>query len=130
VYPPLIAGLILISVLVWHAPHGEAAGETTTRASQPFEVFVMIGDHPIWLGDAIRYTVYETVRVEARFLTPAGEIILIHRGGEQAPGQYTLPWDGTVEGAPMAGFYKFELYFGDEYAADLSVVVRPGPPAS
>jgi hypothetical protein len=130
VYLPLIAGLAFVGLFGWNTRPGEAAGTGAARASQPFDAYAMIGEYPIWLGDTIRYTVYETVRVEARFLTPGGEIILIYRRGEQAPGQYTLPWDGTVEGSPMVGYYTFELYFGDEYAADLLIVVKPGPPAS
>ena len=95
-----------------------------------FELYVMVGEIPVWMGNTIRYSVFETTLVEARFLTPAGEIIMILPEGERAPGQYTLPWDGTRDGSQFVGFYTFELYFGDEYAAKLSIVVNPNTAAS
>lgn len=96
----------------------------------PFEIYVTFGNAAAWMGNTISYTVYEPTVVEARLLSGSGEIILIFRQGEQQPGQYTLPWDGTYEGAPFAGLYTFELYFGDEYAAKLPIVVNPLPTSS
>jgi hypothetical protein len=79
--------------------------------------YLVNGRRPIWMGPVIRYTVYETTRVEARFISLTGELVQILELGEQAPGQYTLPWDGsTDEGALFEGKYQFELYFGDDYA--------------
>lgn len=71
------------------------------------------------MGPVIRYTVYERTTVEARFIGLTGELILVMPLGEQDPGQYTLPWDGTTDGglAIFEGKYQFELFFGDEYAA-------------
>ncbi len=103
-------------------------GAGDTAASRPpyaFDAFIYIGETPAWIGDRIHYTVYETAKVESRFLSATGEIMLLLPVGEQTPGQYTVPWDGTVDGAPMAGFYTFELYFGDEYAAKYSLIVSP-----
>lgn len=79
--------------------------------------YLVNGRRPIWMGPVIRYTVYEKTTVEARFISLTGELIEIMDLGEQAPGQYTLPWDGsTEEGALFEGKYQFELYFGDDYA--------------
>lgn len=89
------------------------------------DIYMRIGTHSIWFGSTIGYTVYQTTKVEARFLSVSGEIILVLQEGEKQPGQYTLPFDGTVNGGPMAGFYTFELYFGDDYAAKYRMVVIP-----
>jgi hypothetical protein len=82
------------------------------------------------MGDQIRYTLKDPAKVEARFLSIGGEIILLLPIGEQQPGQYTVPFDGTMHGAPFAGLYGFELYYGDEYAAKLILAIRPLPAAS
>lgn len=81
---------------------------------------------PIWMGPVIRYTVYEKTRVEARFTALSGEIVHVMRLGEQEPGQYTLPWDGTTADGMVTfeGKYHFELFFGDEYAADFWIMSR------
>jgi hypothetical protein len=89
------------------------------------DIYMMIGKRPIWFGSTISYTVYKPSKVEARFLSVSGEIILVLQEGEKQPGQYTLPFNGTVDGGPMAGFYTFELYFGDDYAAKYRMVVNP-----
>jgi hypothetical protein len=82
------------------------------------------------MGDQIRYTLAEPASVEARFLSISGEIILLLPIGQQEPGQYAVPFDGTKDGAPFAGLYLFELYFGDDYAAKLNIAVRPLTPES
>lgn len=96
-----------------------------TDVAPPYDLFIYVGEIPIWSADEIRYTVTQTTPVEARFMTPTGEIIVLLKLGVQTPGQYTLPWHGTAMGAPMVGSYNFELYFGDEYAAQLQVIVAP-----
>ena len=101
------------------------ADKWTVKPDGPFEIYFLIGDSP-----TISYTVYEPTVVEARLLSGSGEIILIFRQGEQQPGQYTLPWDGTYEGTPFAGFYTFELYFGDEYAAKYPMIINLLPTPS
>ena len=82
---------------------------------------------PIWMGPEIRYTVYEKTRVEARFYALTGEMIQVLLVGEQEPGQYTLPWDGTLDGglAQYEGKYKFELFFGDDYACEFWFTCKP-----
>ena len=118
----MVKYLLVVCVLLSSASLIDAAsggGKTV----YPYEVYFLIGDVPVWMGDTISYTVYEPTVVEARFLSASGEIILRYRQGEQAPGQYTLPWDGTYEGSPFVGLYKFELYFGDEYAAKYVMLV-------
>lgn len=125
---PTVAAIVVLACLGFPLSHAvsTANGNGAPRAQErPFELYFLVGEIPVWMGNTIRYTVYETTQVEARFLTPAGEIIMILPEGERAPGQYTLPWDGTVDGAQFAGFYTFELYFGDEYAAKSSIVVNP-----
>lgn len=122
-----VIGVISFGILAaWlmAAPPVIGAGDAGTRLGGPFEVYFLIGESPAWLGNTISYTVSEPTVVEARLLSGSGEIILIFRQGEQQPGQYTLPWDGTYEGSPFAGFYTFELYFGDEYAAKFPMVVN------
>jgi hypothetical protein len=81
--------------------------------------YLVNGRRPIWMGPVIRYTVYEKTRVEARISALTGELILVMPIGEQDPGVYTLPWDGTMEHGLVTfeGKYFFELFFGDEYAA-------------
>ena len=94
------------------------AGDTAATIESKVDISYLVnGRRPIWMGPVIRYTVYETTRVEARFISLTGELIEIMDLGEQTPGQYTLPWDGsTDEGALFEGKFQFELYFGDEYA--------------
>ena len=113
--------VLLSSVQSIHAEGGSA------KAGGPYEVYFLIDDLPVWMGDVLRYTVYEPTVVEARIVNISGEILLIYREGERLAGQYTLPWDGTVEGSPLVGLYTFELYFGDEYAAKYPMVVNPLP---
>ena len=114
-------GLVLIAA-------GRVAGEEGDGeydAPAPYEVFLVIGEIPVWIGNEIRYTVTETVPVEARIMTASGEIIVLLKLGEKDPGQYTLPWHGAAMGAPLAGSYTFELYYGDEYAAKFPMIVAP-----
>jgi uroporphyrinogen-III decarboxylase len=89
------------------------------------DIYMMIGKHSVWFGSTIGYTVYQPTKVEARFLSVSGEIVLVLKEGERQPGQYILPFDGTVNGGSMAGYYTFELYYGDDYAAKLRMVVIP-----
>ena len=117
----LVVCVLLCSVSVIDAKGGSG------KTAFPYEVYFLIDDLPVWMGDTISYTVYEPTVVEARFLSASGEIILIYREGEQGPGQYTLPWDGTSDGSLFGGLYKFELYFGDEYAAKYVMLVNPLP---
>lgn len=113
-----------MSVVALATIWGASVAITALKPGEAFESKVDIsylvnGRRPIWMGPVIRYTVYETTRVEARFISLTGELIEIIDLGEQTPGQYTLPWDGTTEqGAYFEGKYRFELYFGDEYAAN------------
>ena len=86
---------------------------------------MLIGNRPIWFGSRIGYTVYEPTRVEARIKSMTGEIIAVFQEGEKQAGQYALPFDGTYNGVPLAGYYTFELFFGDEYAAKYRMVALP-----
>jgi hypothetical protein len=88
--------------------------------------YLVNGRRPIWMGPVIRYSVYETTRVEARFLALGGEIITVIVQENQPPGQYTLPWDGrTPDGlATFDGKYRFELFFDDEYVADFWIIAK------
>lgn len=106
----------LAVIAAW--PASMTAGDTAATIESKVDVSYLVnGRRPIWMGPVIRYTVYETTRVEARFISLTGELIEIMDLGEQTPGQYTLPWDGsTDEGALFEGKFQFELYFGDEYA--------------
>lgn len=115
-----LAAIAIASGVIWSS----SAGITAVKPGETFESkvdinFLVNGRRPIWMGPVIRYTVYETTKVEARFVSLTGELIEIIDLGEQTPGQYTLPWDGsTEEGAIFEGKFRFELYFGDEYAAN------------
>lgn len=122
-----IVTFLLVLVVILASVSAIDAEDGNFKAGGPFEIYIMIGQTGAWMGNSISYTVYEPTVVEARFLSGSGEIILICRQGLQAPGQYTLPWDGAYEGSPFAGLYKFELYFGDEYAAQFPMIVRPMP---
>lgn len=106
----------LAVIAAW--PASMTAEEKDTAVESKVDLSYLVnGRRPIWMGPVIRYTVYETTRVEARFISLTGELIEIMDLGEQTPGQYTLPWDGsTEEGALFEGKYQFELYFGDDYA--------------
>jgi hypothetical protein len=115
-----MAAVAVVCAVIWSSP----IGTTAVKPGETFESKVDIsylvnGRRPIWMGPVIRYTVYGTTTVEARFISLTGELIQIINLGEQTPGQYTLPWDGsTEEGAIVEGKYRFELYFGDEDAAN------------
>jgi hypothetical protein len=89
--------------------------------------YLVNGRRPIWMGPVIRYTVYEKTTVEARISALTGELVLVMPLGEQEPGQYTLPWDGTTDGglATFDGKYFFELFFGDEYATKFWLIAKP-----
>ena len=117
--------MLCASVILIFAAPSRGDGDAATAPAFSIEIYFLIGEIPVWMGDKIGYTVYETTQVEARFLSAAGEIILIYREGERVPGQYVLPWDGTAEGSPFGGYYTFELYFGDEYAAAYTIIVNP-----
>ncbi len=106
---------------------GTAAKVQPQRPRPMVDLYMLIGENPIWFGSSLGYTVYQTSRVEARIMTAAGEIVLIFNQGDQQPGQYTLPFDGTRDGSPLAGYYTFELYFGDEYAAKYQMIANPLP---
>jgi len=88
--------------------------------------YLLDGRSPMWMGPVIRYTVYERMTVEARISALGGELVLVMRLGEQEPGQYTLPWDGTTDGGrtTFAGKYFFELFFGDEYATKFWFIAK------
>ncbi len=122
----LVIFLLVVVTVLTPVSATDAESGTATAAGQ-FDIYFMMGDAAAWMGSSISYTVYEPTVVEARLLSGSGEIILIYRQGLQAPGQYTLPWDGTYEGSPFAGIYTFELYFGDEYAAKFPMAVIPWP---
>lgn len=115
----LRAGIVFLTLAggaVW--PGTMAAEDRNTTVQSKVDLnYLVNGRRPIWMGPVIRYTVYETTRVEARFISLTGELVQILELGEQSPGQYTLPWDGeTDEGAMFEGKFQFELYFGDDYA--------------
>lgn len=116
------AAALMVPSLAGHCEDEGDAGASTVKVG---DVYFFIGDQAVWMGNRIRYTVYETTAVEARFLTPSGEIIILMPLGEQEPGQYTLPWHTHPVASAMAGFYTFELYFGDEYAVNTRIVVTP-----
>lgn len=123
----LIAVGLAAVALAW-LPAPGANADTEGEATPQFDagdVYLMIGDQPAWLGNRIRYTVYETCTVEARFITPGGEIVILLPLGQQEPGQYTLPWHTAPEAVAMAGLYGFELYFGDDYAVNSMIAVMP-----
>ena len=88
--------------------------------------YLVNGRRPIWMGPVIRYTVYEKTTVEARISGLTGELILVMPIGEQEPGQYTLPWDGTMDAGLVTfdGKYYFELFFGDEYGAKFWITAK------
>jgi len=88
--------------------------------------YLVNGRRPIWMGPVIRYTVYEKTTVEARISGLTGELILVMPIGEQEPGQYTLPWDGTMDDGLVTfdGKYYFELFFGDEYGAKFWITAK------
>ncbi|GAB4322558.1 MAG: hypothetical protein Kow0074_14200 [Candidatus Zixiibacteriota bacterium] len=119
-------GLVAGSLAWPPTPGARAAGdEGSVPEYDVGDVYFMIGEQPVWLGNRIRYTVYETCNVEARFITPSGEIIILLQLGEQEPGQYTLPWHTDPIAAAMAGLYTFELYFDDDYAVKTTIAVMP-----
>jgi hypothetical protein len=64
--------------------------------------------------------------VEARFTSLGGELILVLPLGEKGPGQYTIPWDGTMNNGStyFEGKFLFELFFGDEYATQFWFISR------
>jgi hypothetical protein len=96
--------------------------------SHKADMYFYVDEWPVWIDSSIRYTVYDSTRVEARVLNVSDEIVLDLKEGLKAPGVYTLPFDGTLHGSPLAGLYKFELYFGDDYAAKCNIVVMPLSP--
>ncbi|HUU45653.1 MAG TPA: hypothetical protein VM118_07955 [Acidobacteriota bacterium] len=106
------------------------SAEPAVEAPSQVELLAVFGRSTVWMGDRIRYTVYERTRVEARINGMAGDLLTLLRIGEQEPGQYTLPWDGTFHGAPFAGRYEFELFFDVEYAAHFWFLCRPKEPSS
>jgi hypothetical protein len=116
--------LLTIGILlpVGHAPAQSESGSGTIEV----ELFMLIGRSMVWMGNTVGYTVYETTRVEARINGITGETISIFRLGEQTPGRYLLPWDGTYHGqTAFAGRYDFELFFGEEYAVKFVFLARP-----
>lgn len=117
------------AVLILTAIGTTLSAEPAAESPSQVELYAVIGRTTVWMGDRIRYTVYERTRVEARINGMAGDLITLLRIGEQEPGQYTLPWDGTYHGAPFAGRYEFELFFGVEYAAHFWFLCRPQEPS-
>lgn len=117
--------LLILLVLIPSVPFTAFGSDDEVAMASPYYLVFFIGEIGIWMGDEIRYSVPETSVVEARMLTVSGEIIVLLQMGEQSPGQYTLPWHGLAHRAPMAGLYTFELYFGDEYAAQFQIAVVP-----
>lgn len=119
----IVAAVIIASA--WPATTvGEAPGNEIV--SKIDISYLVNGRRPIWMGPVIRYTVYEKTTVEARVISLTGELVLIMTLGEQDPGQYTLPWDGTTDDglATFEGKYQFELFFGDEYAATFWFIAK------
>ena len=112
-------------IAILAASQGGAVEPPSSKPRPSVDLYMFIGEWPVWFGSTIRYTVYQTTRVEARVIGVTGEIILVLQEGEKQPGQYTLPFDGTYGGSPLAGYYTFELYFGDEYAAKYQMVALP-----
>lgn len=114
---------LMVSAL-WAAPtQGEPYGHPIV--SKVDLSYLVNGRRPIWMGPVIRYTVYETTKVEARISGLTGELILVLNLGEQPPGVYTLPWDGTLEGgSAFDGKYHFELFFGDDYACQFWFIAK------
>lgn len=122
----LPAHVLIISVCLFAALIGFPSTVSHADFVYKFEIYMFFStEMAVWMGDQIRYTVTETTTVEARLLSIRGEIILLFQLGEQQPGQYTLPWDGTKDGSPFAGMYTFELYYGDDTAAKFRFAVRP-----
>jgi hypothetical protein len=117
------AALAVAAAAFWTGP--PLSADSNGADANQMELFIQIGRVPIWMGDRIRYTVDERTRVEARISGVSKELLLVLRIGEQEPGQHTLPWDGTYHGAPFAGRYEFELFFGEEYAARFWFLCKP-----
>jgi len=112
-------------IIVLAAPRGTAAVPPPSLPPAPVDLYMRIGEWPLWFGTTIRYTVYQPTRVEARVISVTGEITAVLQEGIKQPGQYTLPFDGNYHGAQYAGYYTFELYFGDEYAAKYEMIAIP-----
>lgn len=112
-------------IIVFAGRRGSAAGPPPSRPPVVIDLYMLIGEWPLWFGTTIRYTVYQPTRVEARVLSATGEITAVIEEGIKQPGQYTLPFDGNYHGAQYAGYYTFELYFGDDYAAKYEMIAVP-----
>ena len=109
------------TIVVATSPRATASNPAQQEIVSKVDLSYLVGTRrPIWMGPVIRYTVHETTNVEARVSSLTGELVLILHVGEQQPGQYTLPWDGTTDEGLVTfeGKYQFELFFGDEYAAN------------
>ena len=118
-----VAVAAMVVSTLWAGPAISADAEDITEPQ--IELFIQFGRVPVWMGNRIRYTVDERTQVEARISGISKELLAVLRLGEQEPGQHTLPWDGTYHGAPFAGRYEFELFFGEEHAARFWFLCRP-----
>jgi hypothetical protein len=117
-----VALALVVSATLW------AQTDSFTHTKSKVDINYLVHTRrPIWMGPEIRYTVYEKTRVEARFYALTGEMIQVLQVGEQEPGQHTLPWDGTLDEGlvQFEGKYKFELYFGDDYACEFWFICKP-----
>ncbi|HWO56813.1 MAG TPA: FlgD immunoglobulin-like domain containing protein [bacterium] len=116
--------LLTAALLAVSAP---CAAQSPTLTPKADLQYLVNGRRPIWMGPFIRYTVYATTTVEARIYGLSGELITVISIGPQEPGQYTVPFDGTLDNGAIVfdGKYLFELYFGDDYAAKFWFICRP-----
>ncbi|MBI5867367.1 MAG: hypothetical protein HZB43_03625 [candidate division Zixibacteria bacterium] len=123
-----IAATLVFAALLLPA-HG-VADTSAKKPVPPVDLYLFVEQWPVWVGSSISYTVYTPVTVEGRILSVTGEIILVLQEGVKQPGLYTLPFDGHYHGSPLAGFYTFELYFGDDFAFKSQMVAMPAEPVS
>ena len=126
IHRSFVLTLSLLCVLSLPQVTGSAGAADPWASKSEVDLQIIIG-RPIWLGPVIRYTVYDSVRVEARLSALGGELISIFRLGVQGPGQYTLPWDGTTDDGQTTfeGKYYYELFFDDEYACKFWFLCKP-----
>lgn len=115
--------LLITALLIGTLP---CAAQTPALTPKADLQYLVNGRRPIWMGPFIRYTVYAPTTVEARIYALAGELITVIPMGPKEPGQYTVPFDGTMDNGVIVfeGKYLFELYFGDEYAAKFWFICR------
>jgi len=123
----VIACLVLGSLVPTILSAAGGAKPVKTYTPPPIDLYIYVERQVIWAGDRLRYTVYDSTVVEARINSMGGELILILPIGMQGPGQYTIPFDGTMSSGKVtfAGKYQLELFFGEEYAAKVWFLCRP-----